>query len=140
MSIPIHTRAKELITATGYMGNNPYWEHPRYGRVNFSVVKEDGTPYPGFESCKASVDVIQVRRILNPKGVWRRSGSTEPFHVNLKHLLDNETATYTPVKSIGPWSAEVVTGNKSMITLTSTPEGSGTLSPQVGVWRIEGGS
>lgn len=135
-SIPLFTRAKELVKELGFTGNNPYWFFPRYGKVNFYVSDVNGNKKSGYDPI--SIDVVQVRRILNPKGVWRRSGSTEPFHVTLMHLRNNDRENYQSFGSVGPWSAEIMAGSDNVITLSTTPEGSGSQKPQHGVRRIEG--
>lgn len=141
-TIPLYTRAKELVTTSGFTGNNPYTAYPRRQRVKFYVAKnENGTRLEGVDPIY--VDIIQVRRIVNPKGVWR-SGDTppKPFHVTLMWLKsDNEfdqNVSFEAFESNGPWSAEIVSGSDNIISLETTQEGSGTLAPQTGVRRIEG--
>ncbi|MCI8998628.1 MAG: DUF4906 domain-containing protein [Muribaculaceae bacterium] len=143
-SVPLFTRAKELVPASGFTGNNPYYAYPRKQRVKFYVASDEkGTKVDGIDP--VYVDIIQVRRIVNPKGVWR-SGDTKPedFHVELTWLKsDDEFNTSTPFEvfnSIGPWSAEVVSGGDNIISLTSNTTGSAGLAVQSGVRRIEGAS
>jgi len=138
-TIPLYTRAKELITRTGFTGNNPYTAYPRKGRIKFTLVTGDGTEtaVPGFEP--VYLDIIQVRRIINPKGVWRKSGSKEGFHVTLLRLPEDDAPEFVPFKSEGKWSAEVISNGASPITLSSTREGSGDDNkPQYNVNRIVG--
>ena len=136
--IPLYTRAKELVTRTGFTGNNPYYSYPRKQRVRFtaSIWKEEKKIY---EDTTLIFDIIQVRRIINPKGVWRSSGSTEGFHVTLMRLTeDKQSSDFSSFDSEGPWSAEIITGDP-IITLSSTREGSGDdAAPQVHVKRIQG--
>lgn len=141
-TIPLYTRAKELASQSGFTGNNPYYAFPRKQRIKFFIATdENGTPLKDVEP--AYVDIIQVRRIVNPKGVWR-SGDTPPkdFHVKLKWLQsDDEFNPDTPFDdfdSNGPWSAEIVSGGDNIITLTSTVTGSGSAASQANVRRIEG--
>ncbi len=140
VTIPLFTRAKELITRIGFTGNNPYTAYPRNAIVKLQIVQSDGvTPVDGFKP--QTMQVIQVRRVVNPKGVWRRSGSTEPFRVTLMRLLDEES-DFVEFKSEGKWYAEVFQGNTSgTISLSSTEKGSGVGNrPQSFVNRIEGES
>lgn len=143
-TIPLYTRAKELVSASGFTGNNPYTTYPRRQRIKFYIATDDkGTALDGVEPIY--VDIIQVRRIVNPKGVWR-SGDTkpEPFHVTLMWLKDGNEydpkVKFEPFDSNGPWSAEIVNGGDNIITLSTTSEGSGGLASQQGVHRIEGAS
>jgi len=135
VNIPLYTRAKELLTSTGFSGNNPYSAYPRRMRVGLKVqlYNESGQP----EWFTSYVDVIQVRRLENPKGVWRRAGSTEGFHVRLMRMMDIDGKDdYQPFKSEGKWSAEVV--GDPIITLSTTADGSGDNAPMNRVRHIEG--
>ena len=143
-TVPLFTRSKELVTTSSFTGNNPYTAYPRRQRVKFYVASnEDGTAVEGIDP--VYVDIIQVRRIVNPKAVWR-SGDTKPedFNVTLMWLKeDNEydmSKEFEAFESMGPWSAEIVTGGDNIISLISTPIGSGTNAAQSGVRRIEGAS
>lgn len=138
-TIPFYTRAKELITRISFTGNNPYTSYPRKGRVKFTVVKSDGkTEVEGFEP--AYLDIIQVRQVVNPKGVWRKAGSTEEFHVTLMRLID-ENSDFSEFNSEGKWSAEIFPENAGIITLSTTTKGSGNGNKmQNYVTRIEGES
>lgn len=146
-SIPLYTRAKELISTSGYTGNNPYTAFPRKQKVKFFVCDANGNVVKDIKP--VYLDMIQVRRIVNPKGVWRKSGSTEPFRVTLMWLRtdddyirqDGGTRSNTEFESFpsqGPWSAEIVGGGDDIITLSSTSEGSGTIPAQRFVRRIQG--
>ena len=136
--IPLFTRAKELVTRTGFTGNNPYYSYPRKQKVRFtaSIWKEEKKVY---EDTVFILDMIQVRRIVNPKGVWRKSGSTEGFHVTLLRMPeDKDGAKFEKFDSEGAWSAEVVVGT-GVVTLSSTREGSGDdTAPQISVKRVQG--
>ena len=142
-TIPLHTRAKELYTRTGYTGNNPYTTFPRRQRVKFYVTDKNGVLRSDIEP--VYLDIIQARRIVNPKGVWRREGNHEDFHVKLMWLKDidhnNPESKFETFPSKGPWSAEIVSGSDNIVTLSSTPEGSGSGAPaQSHVSHIEGAS
>lgn len=136
-TIPLYTRAKELITRIGFTGNNPYTEYPRSGTIEFSIVDASGNTVAGFEPVR--LQVIQVRRIVNPKGVWRKSKSTDPFRVTLMRLI-NEDSDFDEFNSQGKWYAEIVPeSDAGVISLSSTEAGSGTNNrPQTFVSRIEG--
>lgn len=136
--IPLYTSAKELVTRTGFSGNNPCYSYPRKQKVRFtaSIWKDEINAYADTTFI---LDIIQVRRILNPNGVWRKSGSTEDFHVTLLRLTeDKDDSDFSSFNSEGAWSAEVIAGN-GVVTLSSTREGSGDdTAPQVHVKRIQG--
>ena len=137
-TIPLYTRAKELVTKTGFTGNNPYSAYPRKERIKFTIqVKDDvtGTYVPKT----AYLDMIQVRRIENPKGVWRSAGNSDNFHVTLMRLPYDDAEDFKPFNSEGAWSATIVEGGDDFITLRSTVEGSGSdNAQQTGVKSIEG--
>lgn len=138
-TIPMFTRAKELLTRSSFTGNNPYYSYPRIGRVKFYICKKDKPNEILPDTEPVYLDIMQVRRVLNPKGVWRKLGSTEKFHVTLMHLNSSDAEKFTPFTSIGKWSAEIVSSSDPIITLTSTPEGSGTGNMiQSNAYRIEG--
>ena len=137
-TIPLYTRAKELVTKTGFTGNNPYSAYPRKERIKFTIqVKDDvtGTYVPKT----AYLDMIQVRRIENPKGVWRSAGKSDNFHVTLMRLPYDNAEDFKPFNSEGAWRATIIDGGDDFITLRSTVEGSGSDNvQQTGVKRIEG--
>lgn len=87
----------------------------------------------------AYLDMIQVRRIENPKGVWRSAGNSDNFHVTLMRLPYDDAEDFKPFNSEGAWSATIVEGGDDFITLRSTVEGSGSdNAQQTGVKSIEG--
>lgn len=106
LSIPMYTRAKQMIKETAYSGNNPYVAYRRQAKVQLSI------KYKGIEqpfSPDSLVDIIQVRRVVNPKGIFRNWNSMRSFHVNLKCLTSEEETSFTPITSLsGPWKAYVV--------------------------------
>lgn len=134
--IPLFTRAKELVTRTGMSGNNPYTAYPRKMKVKFTakIKNKNGE----FELSSFTLDVIQVRRIVNPKGVWRKAKSLKKFTVTLMRKLEDSSIEFTKFNSIGKWSAEVVSQSDNIITLSSTTAGSGSKKLQRNQRRIEG--
>lgn len=138
-NIPLFTRPKVLCTRTGYVGNNPYVAYPRRARVKFTArIKNEETGI--YEDKETLLEIIQVRRIINPKGIWRKAGSKNVFHVELLRLpKDDETTPFKSFNSQGGWSAEIVSGSDDIISLSSVPEGSGEGNKaQNGVRHIEG--
>lgn len=135
--IPLFTRAKELVTRTGFTGNNPFTAYPRKQTVRFSaeILNETTGQY---ENRTFDIDVIQVRRVVNPKGVWRSAeGNKDPFHITLMRLPEDNAPNFVPFKSVGKWSAEVVAQSDPIISLSSTVTGSGN-DLQTGSRRIDG--
>lgn len=106
LSIPMYTRAKQLIKQTAFTGNNPYVAYRRDAKVQLTI------KYKGIEqpfSPDSLLDIIQVRRVVNPKGIYRKWNSTRSFHVNLKCLENEEASSFVPLTSLGgPWKAYVV--------------------------------
>lgn len=120
-NIPLYTRAKNLVKASGYTGNNPYVSYQRKAKVEFTAKLKN--PATGeFREVKKTVDIVQVRRVVNPKGIWRASKDDGVFHVHLLRLETEfttdpwqSTGEFQTFKSQGPWTAEVMVegGDKS---------------------------
>lgn len=137
-SIPLYTRPKELITKLGFSGNNPYSGYARKARIRLSAYIIN--PTTGESEIKHTyLDIIQVRRIENPKGVWRKKGSIEEFNATLTIRPGGMTGNFEEIVSDGKWSAEVYSGD-NIISLSTTPKGSVGILEQKNVMRIEGAS
>lgn len=107
-TVPVYTRP--LILAQSLTGHNPYVSHDRRAKVKFSVVL-DGKTYSQV------IEVIQVKRLVNPTGVWRSNNNTSPFDVRLMELNEPDANEYgmTNVNfyaphSDGPWTAHIEEG------------------------------
>lgn len=111
-NLPVFTRAKNLVIKTGYTGNNPFEYSSRTARVKVTLhMKNGGTPRTQI------LRVLQVPRITNPKGIYRRSGNNENFHVRLTQRKgDNGTEGFCVFNSDGPWMAEVL-GDQNFINI-----------------------
>lgn len=123
--IPLYTRAKQMIISTGYTGNNPYVAYRRRATVEIQAEirlagRDENTVL------RETVEIYQVRRIVNPKGIYRSWNETTPFHVTLMRLPRENSTTFEPFTSEGPWRAEVVEGGDNMITLSQTSGETGT--------------
>lgn len=118
-NIPLFTRAKILVKQTGYSGNNQFVDYQRIARVKLTVKLKktgtDGTQDTDKDTDTGFVNVVQVRRVVNPKGVYRRSGNHQPFHVKMM-WMDAKNNVFDEVISHGPWKAEVI-GDPNFITL-----------------------
>lgn len=114
VNLPMFTRPKNLVKQTGYSGNNPYESAYRTAYVKLTVhVYNKQTKESNSE--EKIVRVKQVPRVVNPKGIYRKSGNNENFKVR---LLERRTAAsdFVDVNSDGPWIAEVL-GDENFITL-----------------------
>lgn len=117
INIPIFTREKALIKQTGYTGNNPFVGYQRVAKIKLTATVRLKTDHNQTKTDSAMVNAVQVRRVVNPKGVYRKAGNYEPFHVNLKFLTSERAdGEFRSIKSRGPWMAEIL-GDNNFITL-----------------------
>lgn len=145
LNIPMFTRPKELIPASDFSGNNPFYAYVREATVRFSLRKK-GAPapdsskeegwndeYDAFFNVKdengkdkkvkyVDVTIYQVPRIVNPKAIWRRWDSTEDFHVKLKQLKAAGSKDFIDFTSEGPWRVSILQDPDGLIEL-STADG-----------------
>ena len=112
VSLPIYTRAKQLIKQTAYTGNNPYVAYQRKAVVRITAKLKNGN------ILEKDATIYQVRRIVNPKGVWRKWDNDKSFHVVLKRLPRENALQFETFPSEGPWKAYVVRGADNFITLS----------------------
>lgn len=114
--IPMYTRAKQMISTTGYTGNNPYVAYQRKARVKITT-KLEGLN----EVFTNEVPIYQVRRVVNPKGIYRSLKNNKSFHVVLKRLPRENDQMFKTFQSEGQWKAYVVKKtNGKGITLSVT--------------------
>lgn len=117
------TQPKTMGYISGFSGSNPYEDYPRKAviriKATFRVLNEDGSGYD-TKTVYEDVPVIQSRRLVNPKGVWRLSTNSEPFTFKLYQSEDPTTGVFVPLKSLGEWSAHISAG--SGITLSPSGE------------------
>lgn len=114
--IPMYTRAKQMISTTGYTGNNPYVAYQRKARVKIT------TKLGGLDKIfENEVPIYQVRRVVNPKGIYRSLKNNKSFHVVLKRLPRENDQMFKTFQSEGQWKAYVVKEtNGKGITLSVT--------------------
>lgn len=113
-NVPLYTRAKNLVKTSGYTGNNPYVSYQRKAVVKFTAKLKN--PETGnYEEVSKTADIIQVRRVVNPKGIWRAHNEDGSFHVHLMRLETEfttdpwqSTGQFQTFTSQGPWTAEVM--------------------------------
>lgn len=134
--IPLFTREKQLLATSSMTGNNPFEAYRRKAVVNIDIILKDSEG--NTRTVKSKTHIMQVRRISNPKGVWRRHDNTNPFHVVLKHRLGELAPSYTTFTSEGPWKAYIVTGDRKTIHLDADTVKGSTGTPVDFNIRFEG--
>lgn len=108
-SIPVYTRG--LTLGNSFSGYNYFPHDTRTGKIRFSVTV-NGKTYT------KDVRIIQVKRVVNPAGVWRQASSTKPFNFRLMELNEDDDSNTGPVHrqfyptiSDGPWTAHIEQGS-----------------------------
>ncbi len=145
INVPLYTRAKTLDAWGVYSGDNPYNNHYRYARVKYTAVFVNETNSADTYTDIAYSDVLQARRIENPRAIYRKHNSSESFDVEMMYstfsvdeIPAEGSIVYETLISRGPWSAtidvdpygivrlksgsQIITGTGSKITgRTGTP-------------------
>lgn len=106
--IPLFTRPKAIIYISGFGGNNPYEYYPRKAvlRITAEYKLTDGTK----KIVTKEMTVVQERRVVNPKAVWRKYDNQGEFKVSLSQLKDPTSTTFQKIYSYGAWEAKVTQG------------------------------
>ncbi|MDE6266278.1 MAG: hypothetical protein K2M07_02880 [Muribaculaceae bacterium] len=131
INIPLFTREKSLIKQTGYTGNNPFVGYQRVAKIELTATVRNKSDHNQTRDFTSRVNVVQVRRVVNPKGVYRSSGNYEPFHVNLKYLTsEGADGVFTSIISRGPWMAEIL-GDGNFITIDGKQRVNGSSRSQI---------
>lgn len=107
VQLPFYTRAMQMTDATGFTGNNIYFAYRRSAKVRLEV-QLAGHAQPTVDT----ITIYQVRRVVNPKGIYRRHDNDAAFQVALTHRLNEAATRYTVFESEGPWKAEVEVGKE----------------------------
>lgn len=126
--LPMYTRAKQLIKATAYTGNNPYVAYQRRSEVEIkaTLLNPDGTVWKTISTNSSVTNsvkgnenpvIYQVRRVVNPKGIWRSHNNSAGFDVLLKRLSQENGTKFEAFTSEGPWKAYVVRGDEKFVNL-----------------------
>lgn len=125
--IPMWTREKQMISTTGFTGNNPYVAYQRRAVVEITTKLKDSSGKT-VHTFTNTVPVIQVRRIVNPKGIYRDLGTkNNTFHVVLKRLPRENGVNFVTFPSEGPWRAYITRRtNGDGITLEVSESGKST--------------
>lgn len=141
--IPLYTRLKQLYIVSGFTGNNPYSGYRRTATVRFTAHMTNGDSYT------QDVKIIQIKRIVNPTGIWRNKDNASPFNVALQ-VQKGWGGDFEDVISEGPWSVRVLasthgdwftvsptSGNTgSAVNFTYTPNGT-TAEPRCGIIEVK---
>lgn len=115
-TVPVWTR--HLQQGQGFSGNNAYIHKDRRAKVAFTVVVKDAQG--NTKTLEETIEVIQVKRVVNPTGVWRPYNSTKEFHVvqmesddvsTEKTATPDQALSFRPTISDGPWTAEIIQGS-----------------------------
>lgn len=117
--MPVFTRAKSMIAAAGWSGNNPYEFHSRVAKLQVEATfsRKGGK---ADTVLTRYVRVIQRPRITNPKAIWRKVGNKTGFKVKMMTRAGSALdANYKPFKSNGSWTAEVEKDPDNNFTLTA---------------------
>lgn len=117
-SIPLYTRVKQLYIVSGFVGNNPYVGYNRTARVKFTVTTKSGKRYD-----PVTVKIIQVKRLVNPTGIWRNKNNADHFNVVLKEQ-SGYGGNFEDLISDGPWSVKKINGDWFEVSETEGPTGS----------------
>lgn len=113
--LPMWTRPKTMLGISGFSGNNPYDAYRRRAKVMITTK---------FDETNTNIqvkDVFQVRRVVNPKGIWHTYDNTDPFRVRLCIRENMNASEFTPLTSEGEWRAYVLassSGDSGFVTLT----------------------
>lgn len=102
-NIPLYTRAKQLTSTTAYSGNNFFEGYTRTAKVKLTATCEDALG--NEKTLTKTITVIQVKRLVNPTGIWRSASNNKPFKVVL--MEQEGTGGFHPLTSHGPWRAFV---------------------------------
>ena len=104
--IPVYTRPMTL--GKGFSGNNYSVGRRRYAKVRFTAWNGER------KLTEKVVEVIQSRRLVNPKGIWRAGTSTKAFRITLKNSdsSPNVAHEFEALPSDGPWTAKILDGSE----------------------------
>ena len=112
-------RSLFMVKTLGYSGANPFFQYQRKAVVKITcwVDKTDENNVTRSVKYTKLCDVIQVRRIINPSGIYREHGNNKSFTVNLCFRTAEKATSFMPFASEGKWSAEIESGDPGFITL-----------------------
>lgn len=104
-NLELWTREKTLVTKTGFSGNNQYPQYQRKAVIELSGI------IAGQKIPTKQIRVYQVRRIINPSGVYRKYNNKEAFEVVMSYRNSVKALKFQPLHSVGPWKAHILCGD-----------------------------
>lgn len=112
LTMNLWTQPKSMCGNSGFSGNNPYEDFNRKAVIRFSAkFSVPTTTNPdGYIWKYKDVTVLQSKRLVNPKAVWRRHDNPQDFKFTLmeRNISDlNDLSQFRPVESQGRWSATI---------------------------------
>lgn len=112
--VPLITRNKSMINSSGFSGNNPYDSYQRKAVVRITATFRLSSG--AIKEIVKQVPIFQVRRIVNPKGIWRQaSTNNSTFDVKLLQIKDVSKTTnpnyFSELPSEGAWKAFIDVDN-----------------------------
>ncbi len=117
VKVPMWTQPKTMLGISGFTGNNPYDTYQRKATVSLTAKqkKKDGS----MVTITKYMPVKQVRRVVNPKGVWRKWDDNTPFTVSLVRREGAADDVFNTFTSEGAWRAYIkASNNAGFITLS----------------------
>ena len=106
IKVPVYTRPMNM--GSSFSGNSYFVGRRRYATVRLTAtLADESVVVKPFD-----VEIIQSRRLVNPKGIWRKWDSEKPFRITLKNSDSSPTVAteFEPLLSDGPWTASIVKG------------------------------
>ncbi|MDE6263795.1 MAG: hypothetical protein K2M11_01500 [Paramuribaculum sp.] len=124
VTMNIWTQPKSMCGISGFSGNNPYEDYNRKGVIRFYATFNTAD---GPTTIRKDVTVIQAKRLVNPKAVWRRHDNPQDFNVTLleRDLTDITRVKFQPVVSRGEWSATIKAGDTDFFSLVAQGSSTG---------------
>lgn len=119
--VPFWTRNKSMIFASGFSGYNPYEAYKRKALVKITAVYEVGSG--NTATVTDTVQVLQVRRVVNPVGVWRKYDKKNSFDCRLMIEDGGDATNYSQLYSNGTWEAYLEKGSGSVFALSASIPG-----------------
>lgn len=117
--IPLYTRPLIINQKKGFTGNNPYFSFQRTAKLQINTTING-------QSYEKTATVNQVRRIINPKGIFRSWDNITPFKVTLMYRTSEKVGNNDFVafpSEEGPWRATIVAGDGWLINGGTRAEG-----------------
>lgn len=133
VKVPLFTRAKSIDSWAVYSGANPFYKHRRYAKILFiAKYKKVDTNVAGPSEYEEAglTNVLQARRVDNPRVIYRRHDNKQSFNVLLCYNSltaeeqiygsdPGDAEIYKPVLSNGAWSVSIERDDHNLVSLTA---------------------